>query len=157
MTTDHVNPYHDRARADAYAGLEFPGTYYLAYRDLPAIIGEHVTGPRALDFGCGAGRSTRFLRRLGFDSVVGVDISEPMVAQARARDPDGDYRGSPTADRRPVEDTLWTDEGYREVYRQAGLELVETARPLGTEDEPYPWVTERTIPPWAIYVLRRGS
>lgn len=83
--------YEDRARAEAYATLEFPGTYYLAYRDLPAIIGEHVHGNRAVDFGCGAGRSTRFLRGLGFE-VVGVDISEQMLARARDRDPRGDYR-----------------------------------------------------------------
>ncbi len=68
------NVYEDKARAEAYAKLEFPGTYYLAYRDLPAIIDEHVRGREALDFGCGTGRSTRFLRRLGF-GAVGVDIA----------------------------------------------------------------------------------
>ena len=51
-----ANVYDDQARADAYATLEFPGTYFLAYLDLPAIIGEHVHGKIALDFGCGAGR-----------------------------------------------------------------------------------------------------
>ena len=54
------NVYDDSRRAEAYAGLELPGTYYLAYRDLPAIIGEHVRGTKALDFGCGAGRSSRW-------------------------------------------------------------------------------------------------
>jgi len=91
------NVYADRARADAYAALEFPGTYSLAYRDLPAITGAHVRGTKALDFGCGAGRSTRFLRRLGFDAM-GVDISEPMLAQARERDPGGEYRLVPDGD-----------------------------------------------------------
>lgn len=91
------NVYDDEGRADSYAGLELPGTYYLAYRDLPAIIGEHVRGKQALDFGCGAGRSTRFLRELGFEAV-GVDIAEPMLARARARDPKGDYRLLPDGD-----------------------------------------------------------
>jgi SAM-dependent methyltransferase len=91
MTDDFSNVYDDRRRAEAYAALEFPGTYYLAYRDLPAILTEHVQGTRALDFGCGTGRSTRFLRGLGYDAT-GVDIAEPMLAQARERDPDGDYR-----------------------------------------------------------------
>ena len=91
MPSEFSNVYDDRARADAYAALDFPGTYYLAYRDLPAIIGEHVRGTKAVDFGCGAGRSTRFLRELGFDAV-GVDISEPMLARARERDPVGEYR-----------------------------------------------------------------
>jgi predicted TPR repeat methyltransferase len=54
----------------------------LAYRDLPRIISEHVKGRKAIDFGCGAGRSTRFLRRIGFD-VVGVDIAEDMIKKAR--------------------------------------------------------------------------
>lgn len=86
-----TNVYEDAQRAEAYDKLEFPGTYYLAYRDLPEIIAEHVKGRRALDFGCGAGRSTRFLQRLGFETI-GVDISEDMLKRARARDPQGDYR-----------------------------------------------------------------
>ena len=85
------NVYEDPRRASAYAQLEFPGTYYLAYRDLPALYREHVRGTRALDFGCGAGRSTRFLASLGFQAI-GIDISAEMVERARARDPRGDYR-----------------------------------------------------------------
>ena len=88
---EFANVYDDNARATAYSKLEFPGTYYLAYRDLPAILGEHVRGKAALDFGCGTGRSTRFLHRLGYQAV-GVDIAEPMLARARELDPDGDYR-----------------------------------------------------------------
>lgn len=84
------NVYADSERADAYATLEFPGTYYLAFRDLPAILADHVGGTNAIDFGCGAGRSTRFLRGLGYD-VIGVDISEPMVRRARASDSGGEY------------------------------------------------------------------
>lgn len=239
MTPGFSNVYDDQARSEAYATLEFPGTYYLAYRDLPAIIGEHVHGRDALDFGCGAGRSTRFLRGLGFE-VVGVDIAEPMLARARARDPQGDYRllgndglGSlganaydlilsaftfdniPTMekkvallqdlkrllraggrivnlvsspeiyvnewasfstkdfpgnraarcgerglivmldveDRRPVEDILWTDAGYRDVYERAGVTAIKTCRPLGNRDEPYSWVSEDIVAPWVIYVL----
>ena len=86
-----TNCYGDPARADAYAHLEFANTYYLAYRDLPAIIREHVTGTRAIDFGCGAGRSTRFVRQLGFDAI-GLDIAPQMLAKARELDPAGDYR-----------------------------------------------------------------
>ena len=91
MCGGFYNVYNDGERADAYARLEFPGTYYLAFRDLPAIFAEHVAGKRALDFGCGTGRSSRFMRDLGFD-VVGVDISRPMLEKARDLDPDGDYR-----------------------------------------------------------------
>jgi len=85
------NSYEDAKRAEAYAKLEFPSTYYLAYRDLPEIIFEHVKGRKAIDLGCGTGRSTRFLQRLGFD-VVGVDISEDMLKKARELNPEGDCR-----------------------------------------------------------------
>ena len=88
---DFSNSYEDQKRADAYAKLEFPGTYYLAYRDIPEIITRHTIGKRALDFGCGTGRSTRFLKKHGYDAI-GVDISAEMLAKARAFDPDGDYR-----------------------------------------------------------------
>jgi len=239
VESDFSNVYEDETRADAYAQLEFPATYYLAYRDLPAIIGSLKEGGQALDFGCGTGRSTRFLRNLGFE-VVGVDISEQMLAQARALDQEGDYRliedgglgdvaasscdivlsiftfdniptfakkvalfealrgvlkpdgkivslvSSPeiyvnewasfstrnfpenrsarngdrvrivmldVPDGRPVEDVLWTDEGYRKVYAQAGLRMLQSRRPLATPDEPYPWVSETSIAPWVIYVL----
>ena len=85
------NSYDDAKRAEAYAKLEFPGTYYLAYRDLPEIIFEHVKGRNAVDFGCGTGRSTRFLQKLGFDAV-GVDIADDMIKKAREIDPRGEYR-----------------------------------------------------------------
>jgi SAM-dependent methyltransferase len=91
MEPDFRNTYEDAARARAYAQLGFPGTYHLAFRDLPALIQKHVHGTRALDFGCGTGRSTRFLERLGF-MAVGVDIALAMLEQARGTDPTGDYR-----------------------------------------------------------------
>ncbi len=87
------NVYEDPERAAAYAMLDQPGTYYLAFRDLPDVIARHVTlnSAVALDFGCGAGRSTRYLRGLGF-TTVGVDISAQMLAKAHELDPWGDYR-----------------------------------------------------------------
>ena len=85
------NVYEDARRAAAYAKLEFPGTYYLAYRDLPAIIAKHITGEKAVDFGCGTGRSTRFLNQLGF-AAIGLDIADDMIDKARKIDPNGVYR-----------------------------------------------------------------
>jgi SAM-dependent methyltransferase len=238
---DFVNCYQDRTRADAYATLEFRNTYYLAYRDLPAILHEHVRGNRALDFGCGTGRSTRFLRQLGFE-VTGIDIAEDMIRKARQADSEGDYRLVPEddfstlprgnfdlllsaftfdnipgmerkitifrglrellrkngkivhvvstpeiyvhewasfstkdfpqnsrcrsgdtvriivtdhADPRPVEDILWTDESYQEVFVSAGLASIQQYKPLATGYEPYQWLSETRIAPWAIYVLER--
>ena len=84
------NVYDDAERANAYATLDYPGTYYLAFRDLQEIIGKHVAGRKALDFGCGAGRSTRFLKKLGFD-VVGIDVSASMIQLAKTNDAAGPY------------------------------------------------------------------
>jgi SAM-dependent methyltransferase len=239
MTERFRNVYGDAGRARAYAELGFPGTYSLAFRDLPVLLRKHVRGTWALDFGCGAGRSSRFLRGLGF-KVIGVDISEAMLDQARGLDPHGDYRlvdgGSlaerglgaldlilaaftfdniPTdkqktsalrelrrllapggrivvvvsspdiylhewasfstrdypanrsardgdtvrivmldvPDRRPVVDVLCGDTHYRELFEAAGLCVLDGLRPLATGAEPVRWVSETTIPPWALYVL----
>lgn len=48
-------------------------------------LGIHPGGGRALDFGCGAGRLSNALAT-HFDEVVGVDISEPMLTEARRLD-----------------------------------------------------------------------
>jgi ubiquinone/menaquinone biosynthesis C-methylase UbiE len=53
-------------------------------------------GERVLDLGCGSGWATRLLARLvgegpeGFGQVVGVDVSDEMVRQARAASKDFD-------------------------------------------------------------------
>lgn len=63
-------------------------------REIDAVL-EHATGlgltpprERALDFGCGAGRLTVALADR-VRSVVGVDISAPMLAKARELDTSG--------------------------------------------------------------------
>ncbi len=233
------NVYEDEKRAEAYAKLEFPGTYYLAYRDIPELITEHVTGTHALDFGCGTGRSTRFLVNLGFNTV-GADISEDMLKLAQNSDPSGDYLlltsditdhlppasfdlvlsaftfdNIPTSEKkislftglkmllreggkiinlvsspeiymnewasfstkdfpenhlamsydkvkiimtdvedlRPVEDIIMHEEAYQKVYQSAGLEVVEMAKPLAKDSEPFAWKNETKIAPWTIYVI----
>jgi SAM-dependent methyltransferase len=88
---DFENTYQDEQRAAAYDELDLGGTYQLAFRDVPELLAKHVSGTRAVDFGCGTGRSTRVLRGLGFQTV-GVDIAQEMVNVARGHDPDGDYR-----------------------------------------------------------------
>lgn len=90
MSEELSNVYADTERAESYARLEFPGTYLLAYRDIPRLLEKHVTGTRAIDFGCGTGRSTRFLKSHGYDAV-GVDIAADMVQHAKQLDKDGRY------------------------------------------------------------------
>jgi SAM-dependent methyltransferase len=234
-----ANVYEDSTFAEAYAQLDLPGTYLLATRELPGILRRQVTGRRALDFGCGAGRSSRLLRDLGFE-VVGIDVSSAMVAQARRLDPEGDYRvqdaadpavplpgpvdvvfcsfpfdnipgwdlrlrllqalrgalapggrvvnlvstpaiythewvsfttraypenhrarsgdvvriaGRSVGDHRPVQDILWLDPDWLELYRDAGLQVLELQRPLAHGDEGPSWVNETRIPPWTLWVL----
>ena len=88
---EFLNVYQDRRRASAYDELGYGGTYRLVFDALPAVLERHVAGLNAMDFGCGTGRTLRYLRGLGF-SVVGVDISAEMVERARRQDPSGDYR-----------------------------------------------------------------
>jgi trans-aconitate methyltransferase len=234
------NTYEENRRAEAYDELGLGGTYDLVFRNLPDILVEDVAGKDAVDFGCGTGRSTRFLQRLGF-RTVGLDISAEMVAKACDRDPNGDYRviedgdfsslakasadlvlsaftfdnvpghgrkvrlsaglrqllrdtgrlvsvvSTPEmythewvtfstrdfpenatarngdvvriittdySDDRPVDDILWTDEAYRSVYDEAGLAVERMELPLATGDEEISWVSEASVAPWAIYVLK---
>jgi ubiquinone/menaquinone biosynthesis C-methylase UbiE len=83
------NSYEMPDRAEAYSKLDFSGTYYVAFRDLQEIILSNVKGQKALDFGCGSGRSTRFLEKLGFQTI-GVDISEAMLRKAIESDSSGE-------------------------------------------------------------------
>lgn len=235
------NSWDDQVRAQSYSRLKFPNTYYLAYRDLPEIITKHVKGKRALDFGCGAGRSTRFLKKHGFN-VTGIDIASDMLKIAVEIDPTGDYQlvsdgnyshlgdkqfdvilsaftfdniprwenrscilkglhkllkqsgrmilldSTPelyvnewasfttkdfkenfyavtgdivrtimldVPDRRPVNDIYWTIEDYQKLFRLADLEIEATYKPLGCDEDPYDWISERNIAPWMIFVLKK--
>jgi ubiquinone/menaquinone biosynthesis C-methylase UbiE len=85
------NTYKDSQRATAYDELGLGGTYDLVFRNLPTLLKQYVQGTRALDFGCGTGRSTRFLQNLGF-TTTGVDISAEMVKFALQHDPNGNYQ-----------------------------------------------------------------
>lgn len=58
---------------------------------------------------------------------------------------------------KPADDVLCTDEGYRVVYGEAGLEVEATYRPLGRADDGVAWVSETTVAPWAIYVLKKAG
>lgn len=98
------NVYAASDYAAGYAELGWNGTYFLVRRDLPELLLRHAPSGRALDFGCGAGRSTRLLSELGYDAE-GIDISASMIDQARRQSPglsfrtieDGDFATWPPA------------------------------------------------------------
>ena len=87
---DFANSYKDKIRANSYATLKFHNDYYLAFRDLPCLFKTFVKGTNALDFGCGTGRSTRFLEQQGF-KTIGIDIAPEMIQLAKKTDPKGTY------------------------------------------------------------------
>jgi SAM-dependent methyltransferase len=53
--------------------------------NLHAAVKDHIRDKRVLDLGCGSGHYTRRLLEWGASSVVGVDLSEGMVEEARSR------------------------------------------------------------------------
>lgn len=82
---------HDYRRfASEYALLGIEKTFYLGFRDLPLFLKKYSRGTRALDFGCGTGRSTRFLENCGY-IVKGVDKNSQMIAKAKKNCPEGIY------------------------------------------------------------------
>src|SRR5579872_5712590 len=76
---EHPNNTSENAQKYLLSGFE--NTYYLGYRDIPDFLEKYSKGKKAIDYGCGTGRSTRFLSSLGFEAL-GVDTSREMLAQA---------------------------------------------------------------------------
>jgi SAM-dependent methyltransferase len=149
-----INTYADESYSASYSKIEFPGCYYLAYRDIPGIIRKYARTGRAVDFGCGAGRSTRFLQKLGFD-VTGIDISESMIGNARELDPsgrylaikDGDFTGLPQNEFDLVLSMFTFDniagEGWRaELFRRLGNLLNDTGKIVCLDSTPEMYTNE---------------
>jgi len=71
------------------------GSLWLIYKYAELAIRKWVSpkrSARALDWGCGAGKSTLWLKSVGiFNEVDGADINESMIRESRARDPEGKY------------------------------------------------------------------
>lgn len=66
-----------------YSQLKIEDSYFLAFRAAAELLRKHGSlGTKLLDFGCGTGRSTRFLKTIGFEPT-GVDISQDMLKEAR--------------------------------------------------------------------------
>jgi SAM-dependent methyltransferase len=80
LLTDHPELYEAR----------FPDPGRLAARWTEDCLRRHRAGPRVLDLGCGTGRDAAHLHDAG-RRVTGADLSEAMLAHARARHPGPDY------------------------------------------------------------------
>lgn len=220
-----------------YAKSGFENTYYLGYRDIPHFLEKYTAGKNAIDYGCGTGRSTRFLNENGFD-VIGVDISKKMLQQAIKFDKKSNYLHIKNA-RIPVFDDscdlvfscfvlltvpskkellaifkevhrslreggifiavtasedlyshewvsyninypqnkdlksgdeakiqlkdlgvnyinyYWTDRDYTELFKQAGLKLLEKHFPVGKLNEGFNWISETKHAPYVVYILQK--
>lgn len=93
------NPTGTKELAEKYSRSAFENTYYLGYRDLPFLIEKHQVGKgrEAIDYGCGTGRSTRFLEQLGYNSL-GVDTSLEMLQEARQTPGNSSYANIKSAE-----------------------------------------------------------
>ncbi len=83
-------PTFDNTTFDEYAGLyeqlaQWPYRKYLEIPALAACLGD-LTGQTVLDFGCGPGFFSRWLKQRGAQAVVGHDISAGMLNYARRRE-----------------------------------------------------------------------
>ncbi|MFB6141282.1 MAG: class I SAM-dependent methyltransferase [Halosimplex sp.] len=79
-TADAVDLYRERIRDPRL----FPG-------ERKSVDRYFEEGGSVLDVGCGAGRVAHLLAERGFD-VTGIDVSEPLVAEARSLFPEIDFR-----------------------------------------------------------------
>jgi len=71
--------------AKLYGSLGIEGTtYQIGFDAVGELLGP-IQGRTYLDFGCGAGRSTAFLKALGAGHVYGVDHHQNMIGQALSR------------------------------------------------------------------------
>jgi 2-polyprenyl-3-methyl-5-hydroxy-6-metoxy-1,4-benzoquinol methylase len=83
---DPQNVYDDPDFFAGYSRLERFGAGWqraMEHEDLLALL-PPVDGRRMLDLGCGAGQLAHHLATAGAAEVVGVDVSERMLALARA-------------------------------------------------------------------------
>lgn len=81
------NIYDDPGFFAGYSGLERFGAGWnraAEHADLMALLPE-VAGRRVLDLGCGAGQLAHHLATQGAAEVVGIDVSERMLALARTQ------------------------------------------------------------------------
>lgn len=116
-----------------------PNSTLMAYAD---AIQRATPSPRAVDIGCGAGRNAVPLARAGW-TVVGTDLSWPMLAAAAARR-HGEAPGSrlqlalggmerlPLADRSVdlvIAHGIWNLASSTTLFRQAVADAARVARP----------------------------
>ena len=134
---DHVERFVPEQMGGTLIEAEHQARYRLALNLVP--------GQRVLDAGCGVGWGSELLRLAGAESVVGVDLSEEALADARRRAPEcefvpGDLQKLPFPDGgfdvvvcmealEHTEDTGGTLDELARVLRPDGVLLVSSPNP----------------------------
>lgn len=116
------NKYDDQAFFDKYSkmersqkGLEGAGEWHELQKWLPDFQGKRV-----LDLGCGYGWHCRYAAEHGALSVVGIDLSEKMLNEAKNRTKSEKIRYI----RMPIEDIDFPEESFDVVISSLALHYV---------------------------------
>ena len=141
MTHQHAAGHAERFVPEEMGGRLIEAEHQVRYRLAVGL----VAGRRVLDAGCGVGWGSELLRRAGAASVVGVDISDAALADARSRAPEcefvpGDLQKLPFPDAEfdvvvcmealeHTEDTGGTLDELARVLRPGGVLLVSSPNP----------------------------
>jgi SAM-dependent methyltransferase len=120
---EQQNVYDDDVFFAGYERLRRTGTGLNDVLEQPALwslLPTSLVGLRVLDLGCGFGDFARKAMHAGARSVVGVDISERMLASARAQtcDPHITYR------RMAIEELALEPDGFDLVVSSLALHYV---------------------------------
>lgn len=98
---------YNEKTAALYKSLGITGTTYEPTFNLAKDIIGDLSGKTILDFGSGAGRSSKFLYSLNAKRVIGVDHNKSMVDAANGEDVDG-------VEFHHIEDTIPFEDDYFE-------------------------------------------
>jgi 2-polyprenyl-3-methyl-5-hydroxy-6-metoxy-1,4-benzoquinol methylase len=99
---EHQNQVNYSKDSLTHSALGLDSTLFLAYRDVPQLLQKYLFDNsqnqrfRVLDFGCGAGLSTKLFSKILIDGgykieMIGVDISEENIECAKKIVPDATF------------------------------------------------------------------
>lgn len=111
---DFFDKYSQMARS--IGGLDAAGEWHVLRTMLPSLKDKNV-----LDLGCGYGWHCRYAREQGARSVLGIDISEKMIARAKSFNEDAAIAYREAA----IEDIAFEPEQFDVAISSLALHYVE--------------------------------
>lgn len=115
------NIYDNQTFFDGYKKLRDNQYSANNLEEKPALfsLAPELTGKAVLDLGCGYGENCAEFKALGADKVLGVDISEKMLAVATAEHPDIEFI------RADISDLSFIRNKYDVVFSSLALHYIE--------------------------------